>query len=61
MMNINKLCYIIALAGLIAITVLHYNTQPIIAHNTSGLEYLGSLENPQSFNVEIAKQLQEGI
>ena len=66
---INRTCYILAAIGLIAILILPSNAeQPIVSttqgqpaeSTTQGHDYLGELDTPQAFNIEIGRSLNEG-
>jgi len=65
----NILCYTLAVVGLIAILILPSNIeqpvesttqgQPAVS-TTQGHDYLGELDTPQAFNLEIGRSLNEG-
>ena len=65
----NILCYTLAVVGLIAILILPSNVEEPVesttqgqptASTTQGHDYLGELDTPQAFNIEIGQALQEG-
>ena len=56
----NILCYTLAAVGLIAILILPSNIEQPVESTTQGHDYLGELDTPQAFNIEIGQALQKG-
>jgi len=55
----NILCYTLAAVGLIAILMLPSNAEQPKVSTTQGHDYLGELDTPQAFNLEIGRSLNE--
>jgi len=56
---INRICYTLAAIGLIAILILPSNAGQPIVSTAQGHDYLGELDIPQAFNIEIGRSLNE--